>query len=95
MEPYLVTAHLHDNNGSSDQHLIPGFGTIPWDELVPRLKHCVHLRHFETEAFNIEKWEHARLYNHYRHLWINEGVPAPDGNSKRTLWPASLPHVVE
>jgi sugar phosphate isomerase/epimerase len=68
MAPYLATVHLHDNNGSEDQHLIPGFGSIPWNELPPLINGCSQLRHVETEAFNKEKWEHARLYAHYSRL---------------------------
>ncbi|MEN6372685.1 MAG: sugar phosphate isomerase/epimerase family protein [Armatimonadota bacterium] len=28
--PYTVTMHLHDNDGLTDQHKFPGFGTIDW-----------------------------------------------------------------
>jgi sugar phosphate isomerase/epimerase len=28
---HLVTTHLHDNRGSSDDHLVPGKGVIDWD----------------------------------------------------------------
>lgn len=27
-----VTTHIHDNNGSEDQHLFPGYGNINWQE---------------------------------------------------------------
>ena len=27
----IVTTHLHDNDGTGDSHLAPGFGTIDWD----------------------------------------------------------------
>jgi len=26
----IITVHLHDNDGSEDQHLVPGGGTIDW-----------------------------------------------------------------
>ena len=68
MAPFMVTAHLHDNDGTADQHLIPGFGTIPWSALVAELHHCPRLMHLETEAFNTERWEHGKLYRHYVHL---------------------------
>jgi sugar phosphate isomerase/epimerase len=34
----IVTVHIHDNHGKSDEHLSPGEGTVPWKWLVPRLK---------------------------------------------------------
>lgn len=30
MLPLAVTTHLHDNDGTSDQHLFPGSGSIDW-----------------------------------------------------------------
>ena len=27
---YLVTTHIHDNRGSSDDHLVPFQGSIDW-----------------------------------------------------------------
>ncbi len=27
---HLITTHLHDNNGKSDDHLAPGEGSIDW-----------------------------------------------------------------
>jgi sugar phosphate isomerase/epimerase len=29
---FLISTHLHDNNGRSDTHLPPGHGTINWEE---------------------------------------------------------------
>lgn len=34
----LVTTHLHDNDGTADQHRRPGLGTADWDEILGRLK---------------------------------------------------------
>jgi sugar phosphate isomerase/epimerase len=31
---HLWTTHLHDNNGRRDDHLVPGAGTINWDEAM-------------------------------------------------------------
>jgi len=33
----LYTLHVHDNDGTGDQHLIPGDGTIRWNEVVGTL----------------------------------------------------------
>lgn len=35
--PFTMHVHLHDNDGSSDQHLGMGKGTIPFDALFSRL----------------------------------------------------------
>ena len=31
---YLVTTHLHDNRGRTDDHLLPFEGVIDWPELL-------------------------------------------------------------
>jgi sugar phosphate isomerase/epimerase len=36
--PLLAHVHLHDNDGSRDQHLPMGVGKIDWDQFIPRLK---------------------------------------------------------
>jgi sugar phosphate isomerase/epimerase len=30
----LITTHLHDNRGRSDDHLVPGKGVIDWDGAI-------------------------------------------------------------
>jgi len=35
---YVVTTHLHDNNGKSDDHLTPGQGKIDWPAALVSLK---------------------------------------------------------
>jgi sugar phosphate isomerase/epimerase len=37
MQPYIAHVHLHDNNGDRDLHLPPGYGSVPWPDLMPRL----------------------------------------------------------
>ena len=66
MAPYLATCHLHDNDKSADQHLLPGHGTINWESLIPKIKACDSLQHVETEAFNIEGWSHKEIFRHYQ-----------------------------
>ena len=31
MQDRIVTAHLHDNDGEKDEHLLPHEGSIDWD----------------------------------------------------------------
>jgi sugar phosphate isomerase/epimerase len=70
--PYVVTVHLHDNDGATDQHLIPGQGTMDWRPLVEALAQCPRLAQAETEAVNSaqwsatpEVWEQRRVYERY------------------------------
>lgn len=37
LAPRMVAMHLHDNNGTSDQHLPIGQGKLNWDALLPLL----------------------------------------------------------
>jgi sugar phosphate isomerase/epimerase len=34
----LFTTHFHDNRGKADEHLPPGFGTIPWIDVILALR---------------------------------------------------------
>ncbi len=36
--PCLLNIHLHDNDGRKDAHLVPGEGTLPWDEVGEALR---------------------------------------------------------
>ncbi|MBE0479300.1 sugar phosphate isomerase/epimerase [Candidatus Aerophobetes bacterium] len=37
LQPYIVTFHIHDNDGVRDLHLQPPYGTIPWEGFVREL----------------------------------------------------------
>jgi len=50
LAPYVVTAHVHDNNGFTDEHKMPGNGTIDWTIEVPRLLACPNLEFIQNEA---------------------------------------------
>lgn len=34
----IFCVHLHDNDGTSDQHLLPFDGTLDWDKVIKKLK---------------------------------------------------------
>ena len=34
----LLAVHLHDNDGTGDQHRLPGDGTVPWDKVRGALR---------------------------------------------------------
>ncbi len=50
LSPYIVTCHLHDNNGYSDGHQLPGRGTADWDKIVAGIKNCPNLRSIQSEV---------------------------------------------
>ncbi len=50
VEPELVNCHLHDNNGLYDQHLIPGAGTVDWENIVAHLKATPKLKCIQCET---------------------------------------------
>jgi len=35
---WITTFHIHDNDGSGDLHIQPGYGTLNWDEFVSALQ---------------------------------------------------------
>ena len=52
MLPHVATCHLHDNDGETDRHWLPGDsrGTIDWNRLVPMLLSAPRLRQIQCEA---------------------------------------------
>jgi sugar phosphate isomerase/epimerase len=50
MAPHIVTVHLHDNDGYSDAHALPGEGTIDFQALLPQLLRCPRLLSLQTEV---------------------------------------------
>ena len=73
LAPYIVTCHLHDNDGFSDQHDLPGSGTIAWESLIPRLARCPRILSLQSE---VELFAHRipvrRVCNTFNELkkWI-------------------------
>ena len=50
LAPHIVTAHLHDNNGYSDQHHFPGTGTTDWDNILSGLANCPRIEEMQIEV---------------------------------------------
>lgn len=50
MLPYIVTCHLHDNDGSLDQHKTPFNGNIDWDKTMKLLAKAPKLRCLQNEV---------------------------------------------
>ncbi|MDD2478611.1 MAG: sugar phosphate isomerase/epimerase [Victivallaceae bacterium] len=70
MAPYLVTCHLHDNNGGADQHFPPGFGSVDWEFLIPVLKACPRLVNAETEAGQYNGLSRSAAWEIFRNVWL-------------------------
>ena len=69
--PHIVNTHLHDNDGSFDQHLLPGDGNISWEKIVPLLKRAPRLRSIQSETEPMGPGKHApvaRIASVYRDL---------------------------
>ena len=47
--PHLVATHISDNNGSGDQHLTPGGGTIEWRPLMEAFRDTGYRGMFNLE----------------------------------------------
>ena len=50
----LIATHIADNNGKEDQHLIPGYGTIEWEKVIPAFR-----KHY-SGFLNYEAMFHGR-----------------------------------
>lgn len=50
MAPWIVTMHLHDNDGTHDDHAAPGAGTLDWALVGRKMPGLPRLLHAETEV---------------------------------------------
>lgn len=50
LAPYIVTCHLHDNDGYHDQHMLPGTGTTDWADIISRLSKCPRIESMQSEV---------------------------------------------
>lgn len=48
--PWMVNCHLHDNNGISDEHKLPGEGTLDWGRIMSVLRGSPRLQCIQNEA---------------------------------------------
>ena len=48
--PHIVTCHLHDNDGYSDAHKMPGEGRIDWKTLIAKLRTAPRLKTMQSEV---------------------------------------------
>ncbi|MBQ9337789.1 MAG: sugar phosphate isomerase/epimerase [Lentisphaeria bacterium] len=50
LSPHIVTAHLHDNDGHRDQHLLIFDGVSDWKKYMDGLRKCPRLLSIQNEA---------------------------------------------
>lgn len=53
MLPHIVNCHLHDNDGSSDAHTLPGRGNIDWKHLFSLLLKAPNLKVIQSEVLPV------------------------------------------
>ena len=58
--PYIVNCHLHDNDASADQHMLPGKGNIDWKTLVPKLLSAPRLACVQSEVIPLKNQQPIR-----------------------------------
>ncbi len=54
LKDWVVTTHIHDNNGYSDLHGMPGDGTIDWVNQMAQLRACRKMLEFQTEVYLLD-----------------------------------------
>jgi len=59
MGPRLWGVHLHDNNGTQDDHLLPGMGTVPFEDVARALAEVGFTGTFMLEIYR-DTWEVRR-----------------------------------
>lgn len=71
MAPAMVTCHLHDNSGYSDQHLPPHEGIENWPELAEKLLHnAPKLMSIQSESLVFSKgYAISDVVNRFRNIF--------------------------
>lgn len=74
MLPYIVTCHLHDNDGYRDAHALPGTGTIDWKQLFSRLQQAPRLLSMQTEVRTVPGLSVRKLVETFSKLRAGEDI---------------------
>lgn len=71
LSPYIVTMHLHDNNGFADEHKLPGLGTVDWIALTRKIKTLPRLLSLQSEVKNgpSASWSIRRLCETFQQIF--------------------------
>ncbi|MFL0270143.1 sugar phosphate isomerase/epimerase family protein [Candidatus Clostridium radicumherbarum] len=70
----LMALHLHDNDGTDDQHRIPGEGTINWDSIVRKIKSTSYSGAISLEVTNEFSKQYYGISAHEFLMLANEKV---------------------
>ena len=65
----IVTTHIHDNRGAVDEHRPPGFGTIPWPDVIARLRALGYNGYANFESGPWDDPDPAEGYRHAIAYW--------------------------
>jgi len=76
--PRIVTVHAHDNDGTGDQHLMPGHGVIDWAGVGAALRATGYARPIVLELRCPEGYTPARMEEEFTRLIES---PLPPGES--------------
>ncbi len=61
-EDRLAALHIHDNHGTSDEHLLPFDGGIDWNTAASRLRPHLDRLNFTIEAYAADKYDPESFY---------------------------------
>jgi len=74
---WIVTIHMHDNNGAHDFHLQPGYGTINWVDFVKALKDIGYDRPITIESYPWPGASVKRMLDEVKALLKDAGADIP------------------
>lgn len=66
----IFAVHLHDNDKSEDQHLLPFEGTINWEEMINNLKNANYSGPIILESVYREGYSHLSLKEFYERAFL-------------------------
>lgn len=79
MRPFILSAHLHDNDKEKDEHLFPGEGTIDWAEAMALLREAPHRPAMVLEIHGEDRKDVIPRFTESFHR-LNEAAPTPAGS---------------
>ncbi len=65
----IFAVHLHDNDGTADQHLMPFEGTIDWNQLISSLKQSNYTGPITLETCYRYEYTKLSLVDFYRYCY--------------------------
>ncbi len=66
----IFAVHLHDNNGSGDQHLYPFDGTINWEDTLKKLKEAKYEGPITLETLYQKKYSNMNIEEFYQKAYL-------------------------